>query len=749
MRSIIQTFRRGRRSGPAGWTGEPSSPAKGGALLRSRPAQALAWVEAHHLPQGGICVQSGHLAAYPEVTGYLVPTLIRGGSRGLAAELTRWLLCVQRADGSFTDPDEGKAYAFDTGQALRGLLAAEAAELVPHTGESARRAADFLLTYMTPPGSGIFPEAYRGTSCPESVHLYVLPALVEAITVLKDARYRDAAQCGMESYARHPDFLRIGDLTHFLAYELEALIDLGRRDLAELCLDRLRQEQKPDGSVRGAGGVDWVCTPGLAQLAICWYKIGHDEPADAAMAWLDAHQEENGGFRGSFGPGAAYKPDVEISWACKFYLDAHILRRAAFFRRLAGLGADRPPEGGDAWLDALIRLVRSGDKVLEAGAVDGRGISLIRQKVPGIDGAIVRHSPVFCPPRDAGIRVIPGSPDAIDCPDNQFDVVFSTEALPYAVDPGSVIEEMIRVARPGGWILVAGPGDCGEPFPPWAGWVNPVAIGERMSWFCDAVSVQAVSGGWGVVSGRKRSPLCGEQWNKVLISAEEEKHTVEAVRFNRFTDWGRALLLETGFGETVLEIGSGTGQISLQMAQAGRRVTCLDASENSLDFVRRCAGQLGLSVETVCADAAGKLPFPDEKFECVWSSGLLEHFTADERRRLLREWARVCCGKIISLVPNASCLAYRAGKMLKERRGTWPYGLEMPVRSLREDYEAAGIRVVKEFSLGGRHALNFLSKAAPDLSRQLQAIIQTLPDREWTDWNQGYLLMTIGVRREP
>jgi hypothetical protein len=163
-------------------------------------------------------------------------------------------------------------------------------------------------------------------SIPVSAHLYVLPALRDASTALQEPKYQEGADRCFEYYLEHRGALQIGTLTHFLGYELEALIDLGRTEAAIPVLGALRRLQREDGSVRGKGGVSWVCTPGLAQLAVCWYKTGDRVPADRAMSWLERHQMPSGGFLGSYGAGATYFPNVEISWAAKFYLDANLLR---------------------------------------------------------------------------------------------------------------------------------------------------------------------------------------------------------------------------------------------------------------------------------------------------------------------------------------------------------------------------------------------------------------------------------------
>jgi SAM-dependent methyltransferase len=197
----------------------------------------------------------------------------------------------------------------------------------------------------------------------------------------------------------------------------------------------------------------------------------------------------------------------------------------------------------------------------------------------------------------------------------------------------------------------------------------------------------------------------------------------------------------------VLEIGSGTGEISLFLAQAGRRVTVIDYSDESLAFVRRCSRDLGVDIETVLADATQPLPIRDDQFDCTWSSGLLEHFEASERREMLREWARVTRGVLIDLVPNAACVGYRAGKADQEVRGEWIYGLEMPLLTQRDDFEAAGLQVLSEYSAGAKHALNFLEAGDP-LRHALSDWMDDKSPDELRALHQGYLLVTVGKKRD-
>ncbi len=286
--------------------------------------RALAWVRGHEAWRGGIRVHSSRRDPYPEVTGYLVPTLLDYGEMDLAARCVRWLVRIQRPDGAYLGPD-GLPYVFDTGQALRGLLAASRP---PEARQASRRAADYLVAQLVEQGRGGFGKRYK-ERIPETIHLYALPPLYKAAKVFREERYREGAARCLEFYQGHEELLRLGDLTHFIGYELEGLIDMGRAAAARPTLDLLAQRQMPDGGVSAREDVSWVCTPGMAQLALCWFKIGMPEPANRAMRWLEAHQERSGGFRGSYGPGATYFPDVELPWAVKFYLDACRMRPQA------------------------------------------------------------------------------------------------------------------------------------------------------------------------------------------------------------------------------------------------------------------------------------------------------------------------------------------------------------------------------------------------------------------------------------
>ena len=276
-----------------------------------------------------------HAVGSQEVTGYVIPTLYRTGERAMALEMARWEASVQRPDGAFSAPD-GVPYTFDTAQAVRGFLAV--LDVMPELEKNIRHACDFICTQIEPDGRVSTPSyalwrCADGSTFTEYANLYVLPPLLEAGTRLQRPAYRDAASRALAYYKQKPDLVtfksELGTLSHIFGYMMEALVDLNELELARAGLAQAAAIQSPDGAVPAFPGVRWVCSTGMAQLAIAWYKLGDRAPADLALHYLETLQLPNGGFYGSYGSGAAYLPHEEISWAVKFFIDCCSLQQVA------------------------------------------------------------------------------------------------------------------------------------------------------------------------------------------------------------------------------------------------------------------------------------------------------------------------------------------------------------------------------------------------------------------------------------
>jgi ubiquinone/menaquinone biosynthesis C-methylase UbiE len=117
-------------------------------------------------------------------------------------------------------------------------------------------------------------------------------------------------------------------------------------------------------------------------------------------------------------------------------------------------------------------------------------------------------------------------------------------------------------------------------------------------------------------------------------------------------------------GETVLEVGSGTGTLAIAAKRAvGLQGTVhgIDASPEMTARAVRKATKAGLQVDFKNA-VAEALPFPDEQFDVVLASMMLHHLPSDVRRQCFAEIRRV-------LKPGGRFIAVDFGGPQRQRRG--------------------------------------------------------------------------------
>lgn len=286
--------------------------------------RAMDWFRRNMVADQGVIVHTKEPVPYPEVTGYFVPTLYNWGEPELARTCTRWLLSIQMPDGAFPAPD-GVPYTFDTGQVMRGLCAALTD--MDDIEVPLRKACDWVVKQIAPDGRLTTPSTELWTGIANDlIHTYVLPPLAEAGTLLGVAEYVDTARFVLAYYKKQEALVPFNRLSHFHAYAMEALYELGELELASRGMADVERCQRRDGAIPAYPNVDWVCSTGMAQYAVVWYRLGNRQPADLAIRYLEKIQNRTGGFYGSYGKGAKYIPSAEISWAVKYFLDAYLLK---------------------------------------------------------------------------------------------------------------------------------------------------------------------------------------------------------------------------------------------------------------------------------------------------------------------------------------------------------------------------------------------------------------------------------------
>lgn len=101
-------------------------------------------------------------------------------------------------------------------------------------------------------------------------------------------------------------------------------------------------------------------------------------------------------------------------------------------------------------------------------------------------------------------------------------------------------------------------------------------------------------------------------------------------------------------GMALLDVCTGTGEVSLRCAARGAAVTGIDITPAMLDKARAKARRRGLSWRSEVMDAR-HLAFGDGEFEVVSISFALHDMPREVRLQVLREAARVCSGRLVVL----------------------------------------------------------------------------------------------------
>ncbi|MFD0673615.1 glycosyltransferase [Cohnella sp. GCM10027633] len=454
--------------------------------------RALNWILANRL-NGGLRVSAQDDLPYPEVTGYTIPTLLDYGYVAEAVRMAEYLVSVQSEEGAFSGPGSDMQLYFDTAQVLRGFLAIEKKE--PRFHENAVRAAEWLFSALRD-NNGCFPNQYPDSPLiPEAVNLFALPPMLEYARLIGNDDYITLVSICATRLLETPDALSTTKITHFLAYQIDGLIDIGMEDAVRLVMQELAESQNEDGSIPAVNGAPWVILTGCAQLAISYYKLGQHTIANRLMDYLDTVQEVGGGFFGSRGPDAHYFPDKEISWGVKFYLDAQRERVKAFFQDNVAIFPERV-DPSDGRLRAIADLIKDGDAVLDAGSGKGRMIRCLAEEFPrstftALD--ISRAMLAFVP---NGTVVIEGFLEDIPLPNDAYDVTYCVEAIEHSANAAAVVRELARVTKAGGHIIIIdkhaaewGRMEC----PPWESWLERKELEALLNEHCERVMSEPVT----------------------------------------------------------------------------------------------------------------------------------------------------------------------------------------------------------------------------------------------------------------
>jgi len=356
----------------------------------------LNWILLAQKTDGGIAAYysllTGYANSYPEVTGYLIPTLydvaenLKGttseaAARESAERATTWLLSLQMPSGAFPGglhPDKGQAQpsVFNTGQILQGLVRAHAETKNAKILQSARAAGDWLAAVQQLDGFWSGEAAYQAAS--HTYYSMVSWSLAQLAAVSQNSEHAAAADRNIDwvlanvkpsgwfdgiNLRGHPTYL------HFVAYVIQGTLECGilrqREDAVQaaakaawILLRKFETNKRLSGTYEPdfRAGQSFACLTGNAQMSCVWLRLfevtGDLRYLNAALKMnemlkqtlpLKGPKGAIGGLAGSSPIWGAYQPLRYISWGCKFLADALLLEQRLTHRLARQFEQDLTP----------------------------------------------------------------------------------------------------------------------------------------------------------------------------------------------------------------------------------------------------------------------------------------------------------------------------------------------------------------------------------------------------------------------
>jgi ubiquinone/menaquinone biosynthesis C-methylase UbiE len=166
-------------------------------------------------------------------------------------------------------------------------------------------------------------------------------------------------------------------------------------------------------------------------------------------------------------------------------------------------------------------------------------------------------------------------------------------------------------------------------------------------------------------------------------------------------------------GSRILEAGSSTGITSFILDDRFDK-TLVDLNAAAIKLSRGLFEYFQKKATFVVGDMF-RLSLPDEYFDVVFNSGVLEHFEYQDRVRALTEYGRVLRPEGILLVafPNHFSKPYKLTYDYLNSKGRWPYPREIALYDMRKELEEAGLRLMERRILDRKTPLAYLAHLGP------------------------------------
>jgi hypothetical protein len=343
--------------------------------VRAALEKAVQWLETSQdrVGSGGAGSYEFHgwTPGYPEVTGYVIPTiwdcrhaLGRADLAERALRMANWELGLQKKEGGWEGDVEGAnqpPIVFNTGQVVRGLVRTHQESGDGRYLEAAVRASDWIVKNQEDDGSWTLANFGQMKRVYDS---YVSAPLARIAAITGDEAYERAAIRNCEFVLRHQRengwfelcdnsrYFNDAPSTHTLCYTIDGLLEtgelVGREDFIEAstkAADALVRCVSPSGRLLGRfdqnwqARVSWSCLTGCAQLGIVMLKLsarsGEERYGDVARRLTDfliyvqglnsVGANRTGALAGSYPIWGTYAPFKYPCWATKYLVDLLLL----------------------------------------------------------------------------------------------------------------------------------------------------------------------------------------------------------------------------------------------------------------------------------------------------------------------------------------------------------------------------------------------------------------------------------------
>lgn len=151
------------------------------------------------------------------------------------------------------------------------------------------------------------------------------------------------------------------------------------------------------------------------------------------------------------------------------------------------------------------------------------------------------------------------------------------------------------------------------------------------------------SKGWSSIEIKKTEELPKNSWGLGYFHSSHEdwdgKTWIRNLHELRIRDLALFTLGDIK-GKNVLDIGCGSGEYALVMAQMGAFVSGQDISREKVNEALRLMAENGIKSEIKVGDAT-KLLFDDNSFDAVFSADFFEHINSNQKNLVIAEAFRV------------------------------------------------------------------------------------------------------------